>query len=187
MLPAVVFLCHLRSIPTVPGALHVRDCACFSLDLGSESRVPWVTPPGDRVHLSVLFPHHNIHALREKTVATKSCFSCRVLFYGFIFTTCVCPASEHVTKGGRACQEGGGRCHLHEETRGWQMDAIVDEVFSPRELAGFVGLGTRDRGGLRTLLGGGLFELEPGRWRGFGDDQPRWHEPIPDKTDEEET
>ena len=36
-------------------------------------------------------------------------------------------------------------------------------------------------GELRTLVGGGLFELEPGRWRGFGDDQLRWCEPIPDK------
>lgn len=67
------------------------------------------------------------------------------------------------------------------------MDVIVYDVFSPRELAGFFGLGTRDRGGLRTLLGGGLFELEPGRWRGFGDDQPRGREPTPDKTNEEET
>lgn len=169
-------------MPTVPGALHVRDCACFSLDLGSESRVPWVTPPGDRVHLSVLFPHHNIHALRAETVATKSCFSCRVLFYGFIFTTCVCPASEHVTKGGRACQEGGAAVTFTRKPgdgrwmRSWMRCSPLE---SWQVLL--------DRGGLRTLLGGGLFELEPGRWRGFGDDQPRWREPIPDKTDEEET
>lgn len=70
-------------------------------------------------------------------------------------------------------------------SRGLQTDAIVGKVFSSRELAGFFGLGTCDSGGLRMLLGGGLFELEPGRWRGFGDDQPRWCEPIPDKTDEE--
>lgn len=180
-------------MPTVPGALHVRDCACFSLDLGSESRAPWVTPPGDRVRASVLFPHHNIHALRAKTVTTKSCFSCRVLLCGFLFTSCVCPASEHVTKGGRASQEGGAAVTFRANqgmslvSRGLQVDVTVDEVLSPRELAGVFGLGTRDRGGLRTLLGGGLLELEPGRWRGFGDDQPRWCEPIPDKTDEEET
>lgn len=74
---------------------------------------------------------------------------------------------------------------MSQVSRGLQTDVIMGRVFSPRELAGFFGLGTRDSGGLRMLLGGGLFELEPGRWRGFGDDQPRWREPIPDKTDEE--
>ena len=33
-------------------------------------------------------------------------------------------------------------------SRGLQTDAIVGEVFSPRELAGFFGLGTCDIGGI---------------------------------------
>ena len=36
-------------------------------------------------------------AQRAKTVATKSCFSCRVLFFGFVFT---CMSSQ------QACDEG---------------------------------------------------------------------------------
>lgn len=117
VLRAVVFLCHLRLMPTVPGASQVRDCACFSLDLGSESRAPSVTAPGDHVHLCPISPSQ--HTLLEskdcchKVLFLMQSLVLRVHFYN------LCVSSQRARDEGRKGMSGGrGRCHLPKETRG---------------------------------------------------------------------
>lgn len=116
---AVVFLCCLCSVPTVPKSLQVRGCACFSLDLGSEAGAAVGQGSLVIVCTSLSFSPSQHTLLEDEdwllppspVPRTESCSTGQ-------FLQPVSQTNELMVNARRTCQEGTGLCHLSEKTMG---------------------------------------------------------------------